>query len=136
MAMLLSHIVNLQSNLNQEIDDVRMKVIDNSLAIEKCKTRAISNTKEIMLLQKNFTTGLSRLLINEEEKIPYVFSAPPRNRYLAGRIKEIQEDLLEEINREKPLFKSCSSPRIIFEDTIYTMIDGGKLRASTILNRI
>ena len=53
--------------------------------------RVEKNSEEIKLLEKKFTTELSRFYIKEEEKIPYVFSAPPRNRYFAGRTEEIQE---------------------------------------------
>ncbi len=53
--------------------------------------RVEKNSEEIKLLEKKVTTELSRFYIKEEEKIPYVFSAPPRNRYFAGRREEIQE---------------------------------------------
>ena len=119
MTTLLSHISEIQSTLNEEIDDLRMRVkkceiqgasntlkigkceiqgTNNTLEIEKYKTQATSNSlrierysEEIKLLEKKCTTELSRCYIKEEEKIPYVFTAPPRNRYFAGRIKEIQE---------------------------------------------
>ena len=84
MASLLSNISGIQSNLNKEIHDLRMRV-------EKCEIQGSSNSKEIKLLEKKFTTELSRYYIKEEEKIPYVFSAPPRNRYFAGRTEEFQE---------------------------------------------
>ena len=119
MTTLLSNISEIQSTLNEEIDDLRMRVkkceiqgANNTLKIEKCeiqganntleiekyKTEATSNSlriernsEEIKLIEKKCTTELSRCYIKEEEKIPYVFTAPPRNRYFAGRIKEIQE---------------------------------------------
>ena len=70
----------------------------NSSKIEKCEIQCSNNSlkmarysDEIKLLEKKFTTELSRYRIKEEETIPYVFSAPPRNRYFAGRTEEIQE---------------------------------------------
>ena len=105
MTTLLSNISEIQSTLNEEIDDLRVRVkkceiqgANNTLEIEKYKTEATSNSlriernsEEIKLIEKKCTTELSRCYIREEEKIPYVFTAPPRNRYFAGRIKEIQE---------------------------------------------
>ena len=91
MATLLSNISQIQSTLNEEIDHLRMRVskceiqgANNTLKIER-------NSEEIKLLVKKCTTELSRFYIKEEEKIPYVFTAPPRNRYFAGRTAEIQE---------------------------------------------
>jgi parallel beta-helix repeat protein len=81
---LSSNIAQIRSNLRKEIDDLRMRV-------EKCEIQGNKNSEEIKLLEKKCTTELSRFYIKEEEKIPYVFTAPPRNRYFAGRIKEIQE---------------------------------------------
>ena len=119
MTTLLSNISEIQSTLNEEIDDLRMRVkkceiqgANNTLKIEKCEIQGASNTleiekykteatsnslriernsEEIKIIEKKCTTELSRCYIKEEEKIPYVFTAPPRNRYFAGRIKEIQE---------------------------------------------
>ena len=76
MTTLVSNITDIQSNLRKEIDDLRMSV-ENIF-------------KDIKLLDKR-TNELSRSYIKEEEKIPYVFTAPPRNRYFAGRTGEIQE---------------------------------------------
>ncbi len=91
MTAVHSNISEIRSNLNQQIHDLRVRVekyeivgSSNSLKIER-------NSEEIKLLEKKVTTELSRFYIKEEEKIPYVFSAPPRNRYFAGRAKEIRE---------------------------------------------
>ena len=109
MTTLLSHITVIQSGLNQEIKDLRLQVTNNSLRIEKYQTQATNNSariernsEEIKLLEKKCTTELSRYYVKEEEKIPYVFTAPPRNRYFAGRIKEIQ-DLKRILKVEKTL---------------------------------
>ena len=90
MTALLSNINEIQLNLNKEIHDLRMRV-------EKCEIQRRENSlkierysEEIKLLEKKFTSELSRFDIKEEEKIPYVFSAPQRNRYFAGRTEEIQ----------------------------------------------
>ena len=98
MTTLLSHIVNIQSRLRQEVKDLREQITCNSVEIEKCKTQAVSNSlkidensEEIMLLQENVAELSLRSYIKKEEKIPYVFSAPPRNRYFAGRTEEIQK---------------------------------------------
>ena len=81
-----------------KIEECESQGACNTLEIEKYKTQATSNSlriernsEEIKLIEKKCTTELSRCYIKEEEKIPYVFTAPPRNRYFAGRIKEIQE---------------------------------------------
>ncbi|CAB4010735.1 Stress-induced-phospho 1 [Paramuricea clavata] len=137
---LLSNISEIQSTLNEEIDDLRMRVknceiqganntlkieeceiqgANNTLKIGKCEIQGANNTLEIekyktrieryseviKLLEQKCTTELSRCYIKEEEKIPYVFTAPQRNRYFAGRIKEIQELKrilkVEETSKEK-----------------------------------
>ena len=91
MTTLLFNISEIQSSFNKELHDLRSRVENceiqgssNSLSIER-------NSEKIELLEKKFTTELSRYHIKEEETIPYVFSAPPRNRYFAGRTEEIQE---------------------------------------------
>ena len=134
MTTLLSNITEIQSTLNEEIDDLRVRVnkceiqganntlkierceiqgannalkiqkheiqgVNNTLEIEKYKTQATCislrierNSEEIKkLLEKKCTTELSRYYIKEEEKIPYIFTAPPRNRYFAGRTAEMLE---------------------------------------------
>ena len=105
MATLLSNISEIQSTLNEEIDDLRMRVskceiqgANNTLQIQKHQIQRSNislkverHSEEIKLLEKKVTTELSRCYIKEEEKIPYVFTAPPRNRYFAGRTQEIQE---------------------------------------------
>ena len=83
MGTILSSISEIQSNLNKEINDLCLTVEKNSLKIE-------SYSKEIKHLEKKFTNELSRYYIKEVETIPYVFSAPPRNRYFAGRAEEIR----------------------------------------------
>ena len=91
MTTILLNISEIQSSLNKELQDVRSRV-------EKCEIQGndnsfsiVRNSEEIKLLEKKFTTELSRYHIKEEETIPYVFSAPPRNRYFAGRTEEIQK---------------------------------------------
>ena len=119
MTTLLSNITEIQSTLNEEIDDLRVRVnkceiqgANNTLKIEKYKTQATCislkierYSEEIKLLEKKCTTELSRCYIKEEEKIPYIFTAPPRNRYFAGRTAEIQELKrilkVEETSKEK-----------------------------------
>ncbi|CAB4026458.1 Stress-induced-phospho 1, partial [Paramuricea clavata] len=106
MTSLLSKISDMQSNMNKEIHDLRMSVQINSLKIEKCEVQENNNSKEMKLLEKKCATELSRYYIKEEEKIPYVFTAPPRNCYFAGRAKEIQElkrilEVKKTLNEEK-----------------------------------
>ena len=105
MTALLSNINEIQLNLNKEIDDLRIRVekceiqgSENSMKVEKSEIQRRENSlkierysEEIKLLEKKFTSELSRFYIKEEEKIPYVFSAPQRNRYFAGRTEEMQE---------------------------------------------
>ncbi|CAB4038081.1 Stress-induced-phospho 1 [Paramuricea clavata] len=98
MTTLTLNLTKIQSNLSEEINDLRMRV-------EKCEIQGDKNSKEIKILEKKCTTELSRFYFKEEEKIPYVFTAPPRNRYFAGRTEEIQELKrilkVEETSKEK-----------------------------------
>ena len=119
MTALLLSISEIQSSLNNELHNVSLRVekceiqgIKNSIKIENCEIQGGKNSskiekceiqssnnslkiernsEELQLLEKKFTTELSRYHIKEEETIPYVFSAPPRNRYFAGRTEEIQK---------------------------------------------
>ena len=119
MTALLLSISEIQSSLNNQLHYVRLRVekceiqgSKNSVKIENCEIQGgknfskiekcqiqssnnslkiVRNSEEIQLLEKKFTTELSRYHIKEEETIPYVFSAPPRNRYFAGRTDEIQK---------------------------------------------
>ena len=98
MTALISNIDKIHSNLSEEIDNLRMRVEkceiqvdDNSSRLEICEKLGNSNCQEIKHLDKKVTAELSRCSVKVEEKIPYVFSAPIRNRYFAGRTWEIQE---------------------------------------------
>lgn len=98
MTALISSIDKIQLNLSEEIDKLRTKVEkceiqvdDNSSRLETCEKLGNINSKEVKRLDKKVTTELSRYSVTVEEKIPYVFSAPVRNRYFAGRTQEIQE---------------------------------------------
>ncbi|CAB4013304.1 Small glutamine-rich tetratricopeptide repeat-containing alpha [Paramuricea clavata] len=97
MTTLLSNISELQSNLNKEIDYLRMRVNkceiqgnNNSLKLKGYEMLVNKNCEEIKLLDER-ANELSRYRIKEEEKIPYVFTAPPQNNYFAGRTEQIQE---------------------------------------------
>ena len=79
------------SNNSSKIGKCEIQGSNNSIKVEKCAIQGSKNSLEIKLLEKKFTTDLSRFYIKEQEKIPYVFSAPLRNRYFAGRTREIQE---------------------------------------------
>ena len=91
MTTLLSSISEIQSTLSKDVHDLRMRVKTNSLRIEKCEIEGSNISKKMRRLECKFTTELSRYYIKEEENLPYVFTAPPRNCYFAGRTKEIQE---------------------------------------------
>ena len=98
MTTLRSCISDIQSNLNREIGDLRT-------GMKKCAAQIDNNCKKIKLLDER-TNELSRCYVKEEEKIPYVFTAPPRNRYFAGRTEEIQElkrvlEVEETLNEKK-----------------------------------
>ena len=91
---LLLNISNLQINMSKEIEDLRTRVEEveiktatNQLGIKRLKNELTKSNKKIKLLDDKFTTctELSRYHIKEKEKIPYVFLAPPRNRYFSGR---------------------------------------------------
>ena len=86
------------SENSMNIENCEFQRRKNCLKIEKCDIQGNNNSlkmesysKKIELLEKKFTTELSRCHIREEEAIPYVFSAPLRNRYFAGRTEEIQK---------------------------------------------
>ncbi|XP_028392643.1 uncharacterized protein LOC114517183 [Dendronephthya gigantea] len=84
VSTVLLNIDEIQSKLKKEIDDLREKV-------EKIEIQANDNYKEIELLKEERFFGQLARYIAEKEKLPYVFSAPARNRYFAGRIEEMKK---------------------------------------------
>ena len=88
---LLLNISNMQTNMSKEIEDLRTRVEENEMGIKRLNNELIESNKNTKLLDDKFTTELSRYHFKEKEKIPYVFLAPPRNRYFTGREKEIAE---------------------------------------------
>ena len=90
---LLFNIGNLQTNMSKEIEDLRTRVDENEMGIKRLNNELTESNKKIKLIDDKFTTcnELSKRDINEMEKIPPVFLAPPRNRYFTGREKEIAE---------------------------------------------
>ena len=95
MNQLLRIISKIQTNLGGEIDylctrveRVEKQAATNSLSIKRYADQVDGHAKKIKLLDER-TNELSRR--GEEEKIPYVFTAPLQNRYFVGRAKEIQE---------------------------------------------
>ena len=97
MNQVLQVMSKIQTNLGREIDYLRTRVervekqaATNSLSIKRYADQVDGQAKKIKLLDER-TNELSRFTIKEEEKIPYVFTAPLRNRYFAGREKEIEE---------------------------------------------
>ena len=84
MAILLFNIRNVQTNLNKELHDLRNRV-------ERCEKQGISNSTRIEKIEKTVSnTELFIYNMLKEKKIPYVFSARPRNRNFTGRTEEIQ----------------------------------------------
>ena len=90
MTTLRSCISEIESNLSKEIGDMRTRIAEaemqgttNSSGIKRCAIEMYKNTKRIKRLEST--------IIKIKEEIPYVFTAPPRNRYFAGRTEEIQE---------------------------------------------
>ena len=97
MNQVLQFMSEIQTNLSSEIDYLRTRVervelqgATNSLSMKRCTDRGADNAKKIKLHDERMNE-LSRLFTKEEEKIPYVFTAPLQNRYFAGRTEEIQE---------------------------------------------
>ena len=95
-------------DLRTRVEEVEIKTATNQLGIKRLKNELTKSNKKIKLLDDKFTTctELSRYHIKEKEKIPYVFLAPPRNRYFSGRKKEIEElkrilKVEETMNEEK-----------------------------------
>jgi parallel beta-helix repeat protein len=110
MSELFVTLDEMQTILGKEIDDLRtrteiaeMQGTTNSLTLKRHATQIDSNCKKINLLDER-TNELSRF--KEEEKIPYVFTAPPKNGYFAGRTIEIEElkrilEVKETLNEKK-----------------------------------
>ena len=96
MTTLRSNISEIESNFSREIGDLRTRIEKAEmqgtikyLEIKQWAIRTANNSQKIKHLER--TNEVSRCYIKKEEKIPYVFTAPPRNRYFAGRTEEIQE---------------------------------------------
>ena len=83
MRTLLSKITDMQSDLSQEINSLRTR-------LRECENKIENHEKKIDRIDEK-TNEISKLSIKEEEKIPYAFCAPTRNRYFSGREKEIEE---------------------------------------------
>ena len=97
MNQVLQVMSEIQTNLGWEIDylctrveRVEKQAATNYLGLKRHADQLVDNTK-ILKLHDERMNELSRFSTKEEEKIPYVFTAPLRNRYFAGREKEIQE---------------------------------------------
>ena len=90
---LLLNISNMQTNMSKDIEDLRTRVDENEMGIKRLNNELTESNKKIKLIDDKFITcnELSRYHMKEKEKIPYVFLAPPRNRYFTGREKEIAE---------------------------------------------
>ena len=111
MTTLRSNISEIESNFNREIGDLRtgiekaeMQGTTNSSGIKRCAIQTYNNSKRIKRLES--TNEVFRCDIKKEKKIPYVFTAPPRNRYFAGRTEEIKElkrvlEVEETLNEKK-----------------------------------
>jgi chromosome segregation ATPase len=79
---------NVESNLEKELDELTQR-------IKRCEEGGAENSKEIKLLNKRFSTELSKISSKPEEKIPYVSAA---NQYIPGRTQELQ-DLKDEVKK-------------------------------------
>ena len=88
----------MHRNLGKEIDDLRTRM-----------ERAEMQGTTISLTLKRHATqidDIAKKVKRTNEKIPYVFTAPPRNGYFSGRTKEIQElkrilEVEETLNEKK-----------------------------------
>ena len=86
-ASLLSNICEIQSRLSIEIEDLRCRV-------EKCEAQESENFSIIQRHSEQIKHLEERAAIEQvvkDEKIPYIFNVPPRNRYFAGRTDQIEE---------------------------------------------
>ena len=63
--------------------------------MEICEKRGAKNTQQLEILNKRFSTELSKCHHKKEEKVPYVYDVPDRNQYFSGRTRELDE--LQEI---------------------------------------
>ena len=79
------------STLVKKLDEVQSNFDGLLDRIKKCETLGAKNTKELKLLDKKFNTELSKYYSKQEEKIPYIFDAPDKNRYFSGRSVELQD---------------------------------------------
>ena len=84
MNTLVKKLDEVQSNSEQKLPEL----LDR---IKKCEKLGAENTKELKLLDKKFNTELSKYYSKQEEKTPYIFDAPDRNRYFSGRSVELQD---------------------------------------------
>ena len=84
MDSLLNKLSKIKSNFENELRALTWR-------IERCEKHGAENSKEIKLLDKRFSTELSKFSSKQEEKIPYVFGARDRNQYFSGRRKELQD---------------------------------------------
>ena len=79
-------LATIQSNFEKELCELLRRM-------EKCEKRGAENTKKLERLHENVekvNTELSKYYSEQEEKIPYVFDAPDRNRYFSGRTRELR----------------------------------------------
>ena len=88
---LLLNISNMQTNMSKDMEDLRTRVKEVEMGLKRLNNELIESNKKTKLFEDKFTTEPSRCHMKEKEKIPYVFLAPPRNRYFSGREKEIAE---------------------------------------------
>jgi tetratricopeptide (TPR) repeat protein len=87
MNTFLEKLATIQSNFEKELCELLGRM-------EKCEKRGAENTKKLERLHENVekvNTELSKYYSEQEEKIPYVFDAPDRNRYFSGRTRELRD---------------------------------------------
>jgi parallel beta-helix repeat protein len=106
MSKLVVKLDGMQTILGKEIDDLRtrmeiaeMQGTTNSLTLKRHATLINEHTKKINAFEQ-FSS------VKEEKKISYVFTAPPRNHYFAGRTDEIRKlkrilEVEETLNEKK-----------------------------------
>jgi tetratricopeptide (TPR) repeat protein/GTPase SAR1 family protein len=87
MNTFLEKLATIQSNFEKELCELLGRM-------EKCEKRGAENTNKLERLHEKVekvNTELSKYYSEQEEKIPYVFDAPDRNRYFSGRTRELRD---------------------------------------------
>ncbi len=83
MNTLLEKLGDIKSNFDNELREL-------TLRIEKCEKHGAANSKELKLLDKKFSTELSKYHSKQEEKIPYVLMLQTETNISPDELKNLK----------------------------------------------